>query len=405
MMTKSLSQFLTEARTSKAADQAKKLRLKGDGHGGWYDEKGEFVAKTVDGELKFYNQGQRPGQDPPQDRSPNNQRPVATQTQPTAPAPTPAATAPEEPAASSTPTSTLTVTFGRFNPPTTGHEKLLQAAKRISGNGTLLIYPSRSQDAKKNPLDPGKKVGYMKKMFPEFEENIVDDDSKRTIFDVLTAASEQGYKKVNIVVGADRRAEFQNLAHKYNGDLYEFDEIDVVSAGARDPDAEGLAGMSASKLRKAAAEGNYDGFAAGMPSGFDAKKIYADVRKAMGVKDMKESYGLWEIAPKYDSKTLREKYRNEEIFNLGDIVENMNTGMIGEIVRRGTNHLICVAEGNFMFKAWIRDVAEAVVNYPGPSGVDSDQRLVGTDAFREYVMRMTGTTGIKNFINKYKKKT
>ena len=123
--------------------------------------------------------------------------------------------------------------------------------KRISGNGTLLIYPSRSQDAKKNPLDAGKKVGYMKKMFPEFEENIVDDDSKRTIFDVLTAASEQGYKKVNIVVGADRRVEFQNLAHKYNGDLYEFDEIDVVSAGARDPDAEGLAGMSASKLRKA----------------------------------------------------------------------------------------------------------------------------------------------------------
>ena len=121
MMTKSLSQFLTEARTSKAADQAKKnLRLKGDGHGGWYDEKGEFVAKTVDGELKFYNQGERPGQDPPQDRSPNNQRPVATQTQPTAPAPTPASAAPEEPAASSTPTSTLTVTFGRFNPPTTG---------------------------------------------------------------------------------------------------------------------------------------------------------------------------------------------------------------------------------------------------------------------------------------------
>ena len=121
---------------------------------------------------------------------------------------------------------------------------------------------------------------------------------------------------------------------------------------------------------------------------------------------MKESYGLWEIAPKYDSKTLREKYRNEKIFNLGDIVENMNTGMIGEIVRRGTNHLICVAEGNFMFTSLgFVDVAENVVNYPGPSGVDSDQRLVGTDAFREYVMRMTGTTGIKNFINKYKKKT
>ena len=114
-MAKSLSQFLTEARTSKAADQAKKLRLKGDGHGGWYDEKGEFVAKTVDGELKFYNQGERPGQDPPQDRSPNNQRPVATQTQPTAPAP---AAAPEEPAASSTPTSTLTVSYTHLTLPT-----------------------------------------------------------------------------------------------------------------------------------------------------------------------------------------------------------------------------------------------------------------------------------------------
>ena len=102
----------------------------------------------------------------------------------------------------------------------------------------------------------------------------------------------------------------------------------------------------------------------------------------MGVKDMKESYGLWEIAPKYDSKTLREKYRNEEIFNLGDIVENMNTGMIGEIVRRGTNHLICVAEGNFMFKDGFVMLPRFVVNYPGPSGVDSDQRLVGTDAFQ-----------------------
>ena len=86
------------------------------------------------------------------------------------------------------------------------------------------------------------------------------------------------------------------------------------------------------------------------------------------------------------------------------IVESLHTGLIGKIVRRGTNHLICVTKEDYMFKSWIRDVMEAVQNYPGPSGVPSDQRLVGTDAHREYVMRLTGTAGIKNLINKYKKK-
>ena len=109
--------------------------------------------------------------------------------------------------------------------------------------------------------------------------------------------------------------------------------------------------------------------------------------------------------PKYDPKGLRDHYVSGEIFNLGDIVENLNTGLIGEIVRRGTNHLICVTKENYMFKSWIRDVMEAIVNYPGPSGVDADSRLVGTDKYREYAMRLTGTLDIKNFINKYKKKS
>ena len=113
---------------------------------------------------------------------------------------------------------------------------------------------------------------------------------------------------------------------------------------------------------------------------------------------------MWEIAPKLDPQTLREKYVKEEIFKIGDVVENINTGLVGEIIRRGTNHLICVTKENYMFKSWIRDVMEAIVNYPGPSGVDADSRLIGTDKYREYTMRMTGTLDIKNFINKYKKK-
>ena len=146
---------------------------------------------------------------------------------------------------------TLTTAFGRFNPPTVGHEKLLGAARKAAAGGALKIYPSRSQDAKKNPLDPDMKISYMKKMFPDYEEEIVNDAEMKSIFDVLKTADEDGFDSINIIVGADRQAEFENLAVKYNGELYDFDQIRVISAGVRDSDAEGVEGMSASKLRKA----------------------------------------------------------------------------------------------------------------------------------------------------------
>ena len=162
---------------------------------------------------------------------------------------------------------TLTTAFGRFNPPTAGHEKLLQAAKKAAAGGALKIYPSRTQDPKKNPLDPDMKISYMKKMFPDFEEEIINDAEMVSIFDVLTTASEDGYKNVNIIVGADRQAEFENLATKYNGELYDFDNIRVISAGVRDADAAGVEGMSASKLRKAVADDDFKAFKMGMPKG------------------------------------------------------------------------------------------------------------------------------------------
>ena len=301
----------------------------------------------------------------------------------------------------------LTVAFGRFNPPTVGHGKLLSAAKKASQGGDLKIYPSRSQDPKKNPLDPDMKISFMKKMFPDYSENIINDDEMRSIFNVLTTASEGGYKDVNIIVGSDRQAEFENLATKYNGDLYNFENIRVISAGVRDADAEGVEGMSASKMRKAVVDGDFDAFRRGTPKDLndgDTQALFDAVRSGMGVKAKKEVKEMWEIAPKCDPKGLRDNYVSGNIFNIGDIVESLHTGLIGKIVRRGTNHLICVTKEDYMFKSWIRDVMEAVQNYPGPSGVPSDQRLVGTDAHREYVMRLTGTAGIKNLINKYKKK-
>ena len=403
-------QFLTEASQSQASMQAQRLNLKSDGHGGWVDSRGEFVAKTEGGKLVFYDKGRKVGQkDQPKEKRGAAQ--PTPQEKKAKPAPETTAkkkqTAVEPEDGEGQQSDTLTVAFGRFNPPTVGHEKLLKSAKKAAIGGDLKIYPSRTQDPKKNPLDPDMKISFMKKMFPDFEENIVNDDEMRSIFDVLVAAAESGYVNVNIIVGSDRQSEFENLAQKYNGELYDFDLIRVISAGARDADAEGVEGMSASKMRKAVMDDDFDSFRRGTPKSLDdgdAMSLFNAVRQGMGAKKKKKVAEMWEIAPKYDSKTLRENYLNGKIFRIGDVVENLNTGLVGEIIRRGTNHLICVTKENYMFKSWIRDVMEAVVNYPGPSGVPANQREIGTDAHREYVMRITGVKEIKNFINKYKAK-
>ena len=405
---KSLLQFLSEA--SAASMQAKKLNLKSDGHGGWLDSRGKFVATTEDGKLKFLDKKKPKGQEEPTGKPRAAAKPEPKAEPKAAP---PEAASQAKPAQGAEdqgmegPADTLTVAFGRFNPPTVGHGKLLSAAKKAATGGDLKIYPSRTQDPKKNPLDPDMKISFMKKMFPDYSENIVNDDEMRSIFNVLTTAGEQGYRNVNIVVGSDRQSEFDNLAQKYNGDLYDFEQINVISAGVRDADSEGVEGMSASKMRKAVVDGDFKAFRRGTPKELDdgdTQALFDAVRSGMKIKKKAEVKEMWEIAPKCDPKGLRDNYVSGNIFNIGDIVESLHTGLIGEIVRRGTNHLICVTKENYMFKSWIKDVMEAVVNYPGPSGVDSDQRLVGTDAHRKYVMRMTGTTDIKNFINKFKAK-
>ena len=391
---KNFFQFLTES----AAQQAARLGLEGDGHGGWYKD-GEFVAKTDKGRLKFYNKRQRIGQqDPPQtDKEKNLSAPSS--------APPQEPPAQEGPPAVEKTKGTLTVAFGRFNPPTTGHEKLLDTVASNSDEGDYIIVPSRSQDKKKNPLDPDTKVSVMRQMFPQHSERIVNDAQNRTIFDVLKKAHMDGYTNVRIVGGGDRVAEFEKLSGNYNGKLYQFDNVEVVSAGDRDPDGDDVSGMSASKQRKAAAEGDFATFRKGVPSSLNnkqARELYNNLRAAMQIK---EGWNMWEIAPKFDWKNLRENFINENIFRVGELVENVNTGLIGKIIRRGTNHLICVTEDDIMFKSWIKDVSEAVTNSNSPSGVPADQRLVGTDAHRKYVETMVpGSNWGKNFINKYRKK-
>ena len=305
----------------------------------------------------------------------------------------------------------LTVVFGRFNPPTTGHQKLFSSASNMAAGGDLKIYPSRSQDPKKNPLDPSTKIGYLKKMFPNYEDNIVDSDEMRSIFDVLKVANEDGYKEITIVVGSDRLSEFKNLANKYNGELYTFDQINVLSAGERDAESDSVEGMSASKLRKAAASNNFDEFKRGVPKSLDDKEkknLFNALQKSMKIaKEEEKVEELWQIAPKLDQESLRENYVKELIYKIGDIVENLNTGLVGRIIRRGSNHLICLTKEGFMFKSWIRDIKE--YTEVKMSRIMRDKThpntLVGTDGFKKYVEKMSpGNSYGKQFINKYKKK-
>ena len=420
---KSFFQFLTE---TTATQQAARLGLQGDGHGGW-DKDGEFVAKTEKGRLKFYNKRQGVGKDPAQTETeknisdPNFVDPALQQQQ--APAPQPVAQ--EAPPVNFLPVEktkgTLTIAFGRFNPPHLGHLQLMDtaAASAEQEGSDYMIVPSRSQDKKKNPLDPDTKVSLMRSMFPQHSERIMNDASTRTIFDVLKKAHNDGYTNVRIVGGADRVKEFDKLANNYNGNLYAFDNIEVVSAGDRDPDSDGVEGLSASRMRLAAAEGDFKTFRLGMPPEMrpkDVRAVFDTVRASMGIQDQVAE--VWQIAPKFDQRTLRENYVCEAIFKIGQLVENLNTGLVGRIIRRGTNYLICVTEDRIMFKSWIKDVMEytevkmdRMYRTPGKPNT-----LVGTKGYLKYAANQSSGSSLGkenlqpggktffDFINKYRKK-
>jgi len=401
---KNFSNFLIEARETSASAEAKRLGLTGDGHGGWYDKNGEFVAKTVAGKLKFFGSDNTPGQKD----SPSQPQPAAGQPQPVAQEPAPVAQEPQQAQVAQTQqpvppeqqaapeevpvevpvpeTPGVVVVFGRFNPPTIGHEKLLKrAAKEAEKRGyELRIYPSRSQDAKKNPLTPQMKISYMRQMFPDYADSIIDDKGAKTIFNVLTGANEEGHTNMIIMVGQDRLGEFQGLSHKYNGELYNYDQLEVVSAGDRDPDSDDVTGMSASKLRLAAAEGDFVKFAKGVPDTLgkmEKKELFNVLRRSMNIEEGTE---VWEIAPKLDEEGMRDAYLVDHIYEVGNLVENMNTGLRGEVIRRGTNYVICVTEDGVMFKSWLKDLVE-------------NPHEIGTDEYREYVQSLTPGQEVKSY--------
>ena len=260
---------------------------------------------------------------------------------------------------------TIVFAFGRFNPPTTGHEKLIKKVASIAGSNPFHIYPSHTTNFQKDPLPHALKVAYMRKMFKKYAKNIIADKGARTAIDIAVKLYNDGFKNLIMVVGSDRLKEFSVLLNRYNDapdkkgkQLFKFDSVKVISAGERDPDSEGVKGMSASKMRFAAADGNFDTFSQGLPSGFkDAKNIYRDVRKYMGIREERD------MGDMTDFETIRDAYLTGKFWNVGDLIEA--NGVNGEVVRKGTNYLSFMTEDGKVHKAWLHEITLDERNYAG----------------------------------------
>ena len=258
---------------------------------------------------------------------------------------------------------TVYFTFGRMNPPTIGHEKLLNTLSSKAGKNPYRVFVSQSQDKKKNPLSYKDKVKVIRKMFPKHARSIMMNTKIKTAIDAAVQLFNEGYVNLVMVAGSDRVRDFDILLNRYNGEkarhgFYKFNKITVISAGDRDPDAEGVEGMSASKMRDAASSGDFTKFSQGIPrnvSNADTKGIYNMVRTGMGLKEAKETTRHIQLE---QVSEIRESYVNGELFNEGDVVVVKDTGELAKVKRLGSNYVIIEGSGN-TYRKWL-DAIEPV---------------------------------------------
>lgn len=257
--------------------------------------------------------------------------------------------------------SVVYFTFGRMNPPTIGHGKLLDTLASKARRAPYRIFLSQSNDKKKNPLNYKDKVKHVRKMFPKHARSIILNNKIKTPFDALTFLYDQGFRKVVLVAGSDRVTEYDVRLNKYNGvksnhGFYNFEGgIKIISAGERDPDAEGAEGASGTKQRKLAIDNDFTSFAQGLPSSMsnvNAKRLFNDVRRGMGLKEERQFKNHIQLEPVSD---LREAYLRDNIFEEGEQVVNKKNGVIGNIQYLGTNYLIVESNGE-RWRCWLDDV-------------------------------------------------
>ena len=263
-------------------------------------------------------------------------------------------------------------TFGRFNPPTIGHEKLIRTV--ASQGMDFKIFLSRSQDAVKNPLSPSDKLKYMTKMFKNYASHIMVMPSNM-VLELATKIYNMGYRNVTMVVGSDRVAEFKSILNRYNDEknrhgYYNFEKINIISAGERDPDEEGVTGMSASKLRDYARRGDLKNFKRGVPGNLSEKEkneLFFDVRKGMGLSvslaaDFEPQNSKVKTLQEFEAQQVRDLYIREMIFNIGEQAHNVNLDIKGKVIRRGTNYIVLEDTNNNLHKSWIWDCVPIAAN-------------------------------------------
>ena len=268
---------------------------------------------------------------------------------------------------------TVYFTWGRMNPPTMGHGKLLDTLMDKSKSNPYRIYLTQSNDPKSNPLKYMEKIKMLRKIFPRHARSVMANKKIKTVFHALTSLYDEGFKNVVMVVGSDRVIEFDTLLKKYNGKksthgFYNFQTIRVISAGERDPDAQGVTGMAASKMRYFASKSDFTSFSQGLPknvSNSDSKILYNMVRRGMGLKEEKLFKRHLQLESISDE---RENYIRGKLFNEGDDVVIKGNDEVAKIVFCGSNYVIVETSDGIKLRKWLGDVSridEAPKYYQG----------------------------------------
>ena len=392
---KTFRQFITEARTP-AGKEAEKKGYTHLGKGYYADSSGSVVAKSENGGSKLVPitksdktklKDGKPLMGPssfsdvqnlPQTQSSDSKSKSSAKTN--------GADYTQQPESGAGPG--IVITFAKFNPPSIGHEQLLDEVESQSKelDCEYRIYPSRTSDNTQNPLEFKTKYNILKYVFPKHADSIINDsENGDNIYDILTSLHEEGFHHVIIVCPEESAKKYEKVSQKYNGSVYDFYGVEVVSVSMADPDTDKAEDVvTSSIMRKAALENDYETFKDGLPGKLSKKEcraVYMQVRKSLNLKE-----NLWNISPKLDLINLREQYFQGNIFNLGEQVVDSVTGITGRIVTRGSNYVIFVDEQKKIHRTWIKDLSY----HDGPLEI-------GTDEYREYIQRMHPTEPVKSF--------
>lgn len=263
---------------------------------------------------------------------------------------------------------TVYFTFGRLNPPTRGHEMLLDKLAAAAGKNPYRIYLSKSNDPKKNPLSYNDKIKFARKMFPKHARQILKDDNIKNIMDIATRLYQDGFANIVMAVDGPRSREFDVLLNRYNGEkgrhgFYNFRSIKFINVGERNDSSEGIDGVSATKQRNAAADNDFTTFAQGLPKTFsnaDSKALFNAVRKGMGLKEATDFRNHVQLDPVSE---IRESYVDGKLFDIGDEVVIKENGEIGKVKRLGTNYVIVESKSN-QYRKWLDAVEKVEQQYP-----------------------------------------